>query len=255
MDRRGTMTDGVLSLRVLGCSGSFAGPGTACSGYLVRSDSTTVWVDCGPGTLATLQQHVALADIDAIVVSHEHPDHCADLPVFYNAAKYYAGLASIPVVATAGVRAVVDAFQPYGDSSDLFGWDIVSDGEVRVIGDLTFRFSRTDHPVETLACRVDGHGRSITYTSDTGPGWSLAALGDSPDLVVGEGTLLASNANDGSPHLTCWWLGNDARAVGAGHLVVTHVPPGGDVEAHRLEAAEAFGGLTSAAVGGACYTL
>ena len=61
-----------LSLTVLGCSGTYAAPGGACSGYLVRSSTTTVLVDCGPGTLANLQQHVSLLDLDAVVVTHEH---------------------------------------------------------------------------------------------------------------------------------------------------------------------------------------
>src|SRR3712207_8466497 len=50
-------------------------PGNACSGYLVHDGETSVWIDCGPGTLANLQRHVALADVDAIVVTHGHPDH------------------------------------------------------------------------------------------------------------------------------------------------------------------------------------
>ena len=62
-----------LSITVLGCSGTYAGPGGACSGYLVRSNDTSVWLDTGPGSLANLQQHVDLTSLDAIVVSHEPP--------------------------------------------------------------------------------------------------------------------------------------------------------------------------------------
>ena len=51
-----------LSVTVLGCSGTFASAGGACSGYLVRSDATTIWLDCGPGTLGNLQRHVDLAE-------------------------------------------------------------------------------------------------------------------------------------------------------------------------------------------------
>ena len=70
-----------LSITVLGCSGTYAGPGGACSGYLVRSNDTSVWVDTGPGSLANLQQHIDLASLDAIVVSHSHPDHWGELGV------------------------------------------------------------------------------------------------------------------------------------------------------------------------------
>ncbi len=77
-----------LSITVLGCSGTYAGPGGACSGYLVRSNDTSVWVDTGPGSLANLQQHIDLASLDAIVVSHSHPDHWGELGVVRNALKY-----------------------------------------------------------------------------------------------------------------------------------------------------------------------
>lgn len=77
-----------MSLTVLGCCGSYPGPGQACSGYLVRAIGTSVWVDAGTGTLANLQRHVRLQEVDAIVLSHEHPDHWMDLTGAYVAAKY-----------------------------------------------------------------------------------------------------------------------------------------------------------------------
>ena len=78
----------MLTLTVLGCSGSYPGPGQACSGYLVRSGGTTVWLDAGTGTLANLQLHVGLDQVDAIVLSHQHPDHWSDIDNFYVACKY-----------------------------------------------------------------------------------------------------------------------------------------------------------------------
>src|SRR5687767_14297690 len=71
---------GTVELTVLGCSGSFNGPkGGACSGYLVRSGETSIWLDCGNGTFGHLQQHIAAEDLTAVVVTHEHPDHCVDI--------------------------------------------------------------------------------------------------------------------------------------------------------------------------------
>ncbi len=242
-----------FSVTVLGCSGSYAGAGEACSGYLVRTAATTIWVDCGPGTLATLQEHVSLRDLDAILVSHHHPDHCAELPVVYNAAKYYEGVEELRVVATAGVREVTDVFHPDGDSGDLFMWDIVRDGSSVTVGDVAVSFSRTDHPVETLAMRFEHDGRSIAYTSDTGRGWSLAELGGAPDIVVGEGTLIEATDHPDVPHVTCRWLAEEANAVGAGTLVITHCPPGSDRQVHLAEAAETFDGQVHLAATGARF--
>src|SRR4051794_5409200 len=97
-----------LRLHVLGCDGTYAGPGGACSGYLVQSGTQRLWLDAGPGTLARLQQHVALTDVDALVVTHEHPDHCGELPVLRNALRFVLGVAGLPVLTTAGTRRLVE---------------------------------------------------------------------------------------------------------------------------------------------------
>ncbi len=244
---------GDLTVKVLGCSGSYSAAGEACSGYLIRSDTTNIWVDCGPGTLANLQKDISLPEVTAMVVSHHHPDHCAELPVVYNAAKYYLGVDNMPVLATEDVRQVTEAFQGDGDTSDLFKWQIVSDGDTAQVGDISIRFSQTDHPVETLAMRFDCNSSSVVYTSDTGSNWSLSQLGPEPDLVVGEGTFLASNGSEG-PHVTCEWLATQANEVGAKQLVVTHVPPGSDPADHLTEAAMVFEGPVHMAVAGGLYT-
>src|SRR5436190_1050757 len=68
-----------MELRVLGCAGGWPAAGRACSGYLAGDGRTRVWLDAGAGTLAELVRHTALAGVDALWISHLHPDHCADL--------------------------------------------------------------------------------------------------------------------------------------------------------------------------------
>ncbi len=75
--------DGGSTVTVLGTSGSYPGPGSACSGYLLRHQGFNLWLDAGPGTMANLQTHIGLADVDAVVLSHEHPDHWSDIDGFY----------------------------------------------------------------------------------------------------------------------------------------------------------------------------
>ena len=72
-----------MRLTIIGCSGSFAGPNSPASSYLVQSEHEgRTWnlvLDMGPGSLGALQRHIELDAIDAIVISHLHPDHCLDL--------------------------------------------------------------------------------------------------------------------------------------------------------------------------------
>ena len=232
-----------LSITVLGCSGTYAAPGNACSGYLVRDGSTSVWVDCGPGTLANLQEHVPFDSLDAVVVSHHHPDHWLELPVFRNAIKYGSERETVPVYATAGVRSVCEAVVDDG-TEPTFAWTVVAGGDSVGIGGLTFTFSRTDHPVETLAMRVDSPddgGKALAYSSDTAAGWSLTALGAGLDLAVCEATML-SHQEGIAPHMSGRQAGASARDAGVGRLVITHLWPTSDPAAHLREAADAFGG-------------
>ncbi len=100
--RRGGARDMGLSLTVLGCAGSYPGDGVPCSGYLVRSDSTAVVLDMGHGTLPVLRRHIDLADLDAVVVTHAHPDHWVDLTAMRILTHYHLGIDGIPVWAHAG---------------------------------------------------------------------------------------------------------------------------------------------------------
>jgi ribonuclease BN (tRNA processing enzyme) len=234
-----------LTLTVLGCSGTYPGVDGAASGYLVRSPGATVVVDLGGGTLANLQRHVTLDEIDAVVLSHVHPDHWLDLPVLRNAMRYVLGIEGLDVYGTNEtwlMAAVV-----IGELPPTLLWHGIDDASVLEIGDQTVRFSRTDHPVETLAVRIDAGGRSLLYSADTGAGWDPAAAGAGVDMLVCEASL--SPEHEGRvQHLSARQAGKLARAICAGRLVVTHVVPGVDPATQRDLAADAFGGAVELAV-------
>lgn len=226
-----------LTLTVLGCSGTYASPGNACSGYLVSDGSTTVWVDAGSGTLANLQRHVALDGVDALVLSHEHPDHWSDLEGFFNVCRFVTGRKGVPVYAPSGLRA-----RTYNDDeAPFFDWREIGDGSSASVGGLTFAFSRTDHGTETLAMRIDGGGRSLGYSADTGAKWSLGELGPGLDLALCEATFLQEQEGE-AQHLSARQAGASARDAGVGQLLLTHIWPTIDKERCRAEAVDAYGG-------------
>lgn len=242
-----------LSVTVLGCSGTYPGPGEACSGYLLRTDTTTVVVDLGPGTLANLQRHVDLARVDALVLTHEHPDHWLDLPVLRNAMRYMLGLSGLPVYGTRGVLAAASGL--IGEVAPTFDFTTVTAGATVTVGDLTLAFSPTDHPVETLAVRARGGGRSLLYSADTGPGWDPSGFGDGVDLFVCEATMTPDDEGDGAVHLSARQAGALAAKLGAGRLVVTHVAPQLADQDQVTAASEAFPGPVDAAETNATYVV
>jgi ribonuclease BN (tRNA processing enzyme) len=239
-----------LSLTVLGCSGSYARPGGACSGYLVQHRDTALWLDAGPGTLATLQQHIDLDAVDAVVLSHEHPDHWRDIEGYLIACRYGTpARAGIPVYAPAGLRA-----HAYFELEPTFAWHEVADGDRVAVGDLEVSFSRTDHPVETLAVRIDGGGRALGYSADSGPDWSLEALGPALDLALCEATL-ASDEEGKVQHMSARQAGASARAAASRRLLLTHLWPTLDPARSQAEGSDAFGAPVELAAHNVRYTV
>ncbi len=232
-----------LRVTVLGFSGSYAAPGGACSGYLVESGEARFWVDCGAGTLANLQVHLDLNDLDAIFVSHHHPDHFAELPIVYNTFKWYLHRSNVPVYAPASVRDMADMITG-NPTADVFEWHVMGDGDRIVVADTEIWFARTEHTIENLATRYSVAGQTLVYTGDTGPGWDMAAFAGGADFLIGEATMLARQEDPDIPHISSRQLGERAAQAGVGRLLPTHIMPGNDPAEHVLEAAEAFGGTT-----------
>jgi len=242
-----------LSLTVLGSSGSYPGQGHACSGYLVQGGGLNLVVDLGPGSLANLQRHLSLPDLDAVVLTHSHPDHWTDLAGLRTARKYGLGLEGLPVYGTAETHD--HAHRLCTNLHPTMVWHDVTDGDEVDLGGLQLRFSATRHYVETLAVRIDGEGRSIAYSADTGPGWDLGALGPGIDLALIESTYPTDDEAEGVLHLSAHQAGDLARKADVGRLVLTHLWPESDPDEHRRIGSEAFGSPVEIAIDNERYHL
>lgn len=228
-----------LTMTVLGCSGSYAAPGGACSGYLVEGAGVSIWLDAGPGTLANLQRHLDLDTLDAIVLTHAHPDHWVDVLPYHNVVRYIRKRVGVRVYSPGEVRRLAEEVN--GRLDPAFDWTVVGDGDRTRIGALTLSFFRTDHGPETLAVRIDHDGgASLGYSSDTGAGWSISELGAGLDLALCEASLPLDQERT-MQHLTARQAGISARAAGARRLVITHIQPGVDSAESQRQATTAFG--------------
>jgi ribonuclease BN (tRNA processing enzyme) len=243
------------SLTVLGCDGSWPGPGGAGSGYLIRADDTVFLLDAGPGTFANLSALADPSEVQAVVLSHEHSDHWTDLESFASWAGFGPGRArfrgaaaqALPVFAPPGLRQ-----RSYCAGAEWIDWRELAPSMVLWIGSVEAHFVATDHGPPTLAVGLRHDGATLAYSADSGPGWSVEELG------LGIGTFLCeatfTSDSEGTPgHLSGREAGAMARAAGVDRLILTHRWPTVSAEAVRHEAATAFGRPVEQAEVGAVY--
>jgi ribonuclease BN (tRNA processing enzyme) len=238
-----------LELIVLGSASPYPRPGEPCSGYLVRGDGATVWLDAGPGTLAALQEHTALTDVDAIWISHLHADHVADLlPAVY--ALLFAELRPtrpMPLYGPPGIgNRLGDFLSNTGPAPihDAFAVHELHDGHFAGAGGLTLAGTAVEHGIPAFGVRVTDGDRVLAYSGDTGPCAALTELATGADLFLCE----ADGPEPSEVHLTPEDAARAAR--GAGQLVLTHLGP----FLTRAEAAERAG-TEAVATPGAVFTV
>jgi ribonuclease BN (tRNA processing enzyme) len=248
-----------VKLTVLGCSGSMPGPDSPASGYLVEAEGYRLVLDLGHGTFGVLQRYVDPADVDAVVVSHLHADHCIDLTAYIVALRY--GPAGyrfhtpddrIPIIGPSGTRGRLEAaYDPYARKlglNELFNFSTPREGE---LGPFRMSYAETNHPVPTHAVRLTAGGRTLAYSADTGVSDEVVALAKDADVFLCEASFGAGEPYVPDLHLTGRQAGEHAERAGAGRLVVTHVPPWLSREDAAAQARAAFSGTVETATPGA----
>lgn len=247
-----------MRLTVLGSSGTAPQQGNPASGYLLRSAAAVLWVDAGPGTYQALLEHVDPEDIDAVLLSHMHSDHCTDLfALAHNLMFVRRSERRLPVVAPAGS---VDRMRGFlggeADHPTFRTLDVAepAPGEAFVIGDVTATAQAAHHSVPAFAYRIETAGGALGYTGDTGPSEMINEHFAGVDVLLAEASL-----QDASPeyafHMTARQAADMAVATNAGRLLLTHIPEAIDAPTSLEEAKTAFGGTIGLAEPGKTYII
>lgn len=248
-----------MNVTVLGSGAAFPRPGGACSGFLFSSNGSNVWVDAGNGTFSRLQQIVSYRDLSALVLTHGHADHVADvLPLMYALGfdPQRPATSSFPVYAPGDVEPTLK--WPLGGKSKEIFKSIFEFRQIKrpfTVGDMRFHAFETQHPAETYGLRVSADGRSVVYTSDTGLYPELADDCRDADVLICEATYV--DGVDAAPGVHLWAreAGRVARDAGAKLLVLTHIWSTFETDQAVKEASEEFDGPVEAAVEGKLYTV
>lgn len=233
---------------MLGAGGGWAKPEHAASGYLVSHEGFSVWVDLGNGTMANLQRHVSLDQVDAVVISHRHFDHFLDLYPFFLARWWGLEGPPIPLFAPPGLFEHVRQLE--ADLPKGFALREVQPGETFHAGPLTVRTAPMRHPVPTLGMRFEADGQALAYSADTGPTDELVKLAHGAGVLLAEATWIEMPSWAEPIHMTAVQAGEAGRDAGVGQLVVTHVWPDNPTDIVQEGVAQGFGGPVTLAAEG-----
>ncbi|CAL8898486.1 metal-dependent hydrolase [Kocuria varians] len=248
-----------MLLTVVGNSGSFPGPDAPASCYLLCGEDADgrTWrivLDMGNGTLGALQRYIELDTIDAVMLSHLHPDHCVDLGGLHVAVKWdprgWKG-GRIPLFGPSQLPTYLNQLHllPPEHSMDTeFEFHVWHPHEPVSVGPFTV----TPHPVnhtcpEPYALRVEYRGPGgtevLTYSGDTDACDELVAAARDADVFLCEAAYQEGREDHlRGIHLTGRRAGETAAAAGARRLLLTHLPEWNSPETVLAEAAAVYYG-------------
>ena len=159
-----------VRLTVLGACGAWPEPGQACSGFLVEQDGFRLLVDAGYATMPRLLEHVPVGELDAVFISHGHPDHCADLnPLLRARAMGGDPAPPLPVYALPGALDAVLALDHPGTLAGSFTLCEIIAGRRLGIGPFDAETCLLPHWVPNVGLRLAAGGAALAYTGDSGP--------------------------------------------------------------------------------------
>ncbi|WP_291378795.1 MBL fold metallo-hydrolase [Demequina sp.] len=228
-----------MRLTVIGCAGSVAGPDNPASSYVLEADADgRAWrllLELGSGSVGPLQAVVDPTELDGVLISHGHPDHCADLAslsvLFRYGPTQGTDLPPLPLWGPEGIDERVRQVEGATDDAGLepFAWRAMAPGETRELGPFTITAARAWHPVPALAYRIEGPaevgGRAtLVFTGDTDLSDEVVEVAAGADLLLAEAGWAHRDINPPGIHLTGRQAGELARRAGVNRLVVTHVP-------------------------------
>ena len=232
-----------MKLTVIGYWGGFPAAGEASSGYLLEHEGYKLLLDCGSGVLSRLQTFVSPKELDAILLTHSHTDHTADIGVLQHALLigHMSGGEEkcLPIYTHSDDAKFIETLQ----YKSYTKWEpIKEDGAVQ-IGPFLVSAMKTKHSVPCFAYRIEAGGRVFGFTGDTAFKEKFASFFQGTNVLLSECNFYKGmEAAERAGHLTSEHAAVIARDAKAERLILTHLPHFGNVHQLKDEAAEFFGG-------------
>jgi ribonuclease BN (tRNA processing enzyme) len=252
-------------LRVIGCRAGSPGDGSPASGYLLKTDAATLLIDCGPGVVQELGRMGWIDQIDGVIISHRHADHCADLVALAYHRLFPHKQPALPLFGPPDLAETLSALDGiFGipslptmarPVSDSFPFTALEPGESFTACGITIQTMAAQHPVPTLAMRFPQLG--LVYTADGARTDALTRFAQGASLLVADSTYVESNLKnlEAHGHMTATGAGYLAHNANVQRLVLTHFADMHSREQAMLEARTQTQAVVEAALPGMHWAL
>lgn len=239
-----------MKFTVIGCWGGYPKANEASAGYLLEQDGFTLLIDCGSAVLSKLQTIVAPEQLDAVIISHYHADHIADIGVLQHA-RYIQGFLKekpkrLPIY---GHGSNEEEFAKLTYKDVTIGVEYDPD-QLLKIGPFRIDFLKTSHPVDCYAMRITSKDQTIVYTADTGFKEELIEFSQHADLLVSECNFYGEQNFSDAGHLNSLQVGQLANEANVKQLLLTHLPHYGNVNELVSQAKQYYHGRIQLAKSG-----
>jgi ribonuclease BN (tRNA processing enzyme) len=252
-----------VRLTVIGASGSYPGPDSPASCYLLETEyegrTFRMLLDMGSGALGVLHRFIDPCSVEAVLLSHLHADHCLDLTGFYVLRRYHPTGAQPRIPCWGPVdtdRRMAKAYDLDEDPgmNEEFDFRLYPE-ETFTVGPFEVTARMVAHPVPAYGLRIRADGRTLAYSGDTGTCDALVEIARDADFFLCEASFLEGHDNPPDLHLTGAEAGVMATEAGAKRLVLTHVPPWHDAAVMLAEAHLTYDGPLELAEPGRTYEI
>jgi ribonuclease BN (tRNA processing enzyme) len=232
-----------MKLTVIGFWGGYPKQNGASSGYLLEHEGFNLLIDCGSGILAKMQNNIEPEELDAVLISHYHPDHIADIGVLQHARLIQGFLGkSFPTLPIFGHSYDQTEFAKL-TYKEITKGIAFSPNEVLTVGPFQVSFLKTDHPVPCYAMRIEVNGKSLVYTGDSSFKEEFIEFGKDADLLLCECNFYQHQNGKSAGHMNSTDAGKLAARAGVKQLILTHLPHYGDISKLIDEASSEYTGI------------
>jgi ribonuclease BN (tRNA processing enzyme) len=235
-----------MKLTILGSGTCVPSLKRNASGYLLEAEGKEVLIDCGSGILLQLERAgKSYKDIDALFLTHGHPDHFADLMPLIQALFYTPNFTrekNLSIIAPIGFRQYYDkaigsilgeskdfqvVFMEAADKMEYAPWSIVT--------------TDTLHSDDSIAYRFEYGGRSVVFSGDADYDQGIIDVSEKADLLIADCSFPDVMKVKG--HLSAKECGLLAQQAEVKKLVLSHIYPADTPDEDRVtEAKEHYKG-------------